>query len=43
MLTSSSEKATAIFKKFQNIDRHIQFKMEHPDDTGSLSLADFKM
>ena len=28
---------------FQNIDRHNQFKIEHPDNTGSLSLLDFKM
>ena len=43
MLTSSSEEATAIFEKFQNIDRHIQLKIEHPDNTGSLSLLDFKI
>ena len=43
MLTSSSEEATAIYEKFQNIDRHIQFKIEHPDNTGSLSLVDFKI
>ena len=42
MLTSSSEEATDIYEKFQNIDRHIQFKIEHPDNTGSLSLLDFK-
>ena len=27
----------------QNIDRHIQFKIEPPDNTRSLSLLDFKM
>ena len=43
MLTSSSEEATAIHEKFQNTDRHIQFKIEHPDNTGSLSLLDFKI
>ena len=43
MLTSSSQEATAIYEKFQNIDRHIQCKIEHPDNTGSLSLLDFKM
>ena len=43
MLTSSSEEATAIYKMFQNIYRHIQFKIEHPDNTGSLSFLDFKM
>ena len=41
--TSSSEEATAIYEKFQNIDRHIQFKIEHSDNAGSLSLLDFKM
>ena len=43
MLTSSSEEATAIHEKFQNIDRHIQFKIEHPDNTGSLSLVNFEI
>ena len=43
MLTSSSKEATAIYEKFQNIDRHIQFKKEHPDNTRSLSLLDFKI
>ena len=43
MLTSSRKEATAIYEKFQNIDRHIQFKIEHPYNTGSLSLLDFKM
>ena len=43
MLTSSSEDATAIYEKFQNIDRHIQFKIDNPDNTGSLTLLDFKM
>ena len=28
MLTSSSEEAMAIYEKFQNIDRHIQFKID---------------
>ena len=41
MLTSSNEEATAIYEKFQN--RHTQFKIENPDNTGSLSLLDFKM
>ena len=35
MLISSSEEATDIYEKFQNIDRHIHFKIEHPDNTGS--------
>ena len=43
MLTSSCEETTSIYEKFQNIDRHIQFKIEHLDNTGSLSLLDFKM
>ena len=43
MVRSSSEEATAIFEKFQNIDRHVQFKIEHPNNTGSPSLFDFKM
>ena len=43
MLTSSSEEATTIYEKLQNIDRHIQFKIEHPDNRGSLSLLDFKI
>ena len=43
MLTSSSKKATAIYERFQNIDRHIQFKIEHPDNTGSFLLLDLKM
>ena len=43
MLTSSSEEATAIYEKFQNIDRHIQFKIEHLYNTGSLLLLDFKI
>ena len=43
MMTSSSEEATTIYEKFQTIDRHILFKIEHPDKTGSLSLLDFKM
>ena len=30
MLTSSSEEATAIYEKFQNIDRHIQFHHSGP-------------
>ena len=42
MLTSSSGEANAKYEKFQNIDTHIQFKIEHPDNTGSLSLVDFK-
>ena len=42
MLTSSREEATAI-EKFKNIDRYIQFKIEPSDNTGSLSLLDFKM
>ena len=42
MLTSSSKEATAINEKFQNIERHIQFKKEHPDNTGSPSFLDFK-
>ena len=33
MLTSSSKEANVIYEKFQNIDRHIQFKIEHPDNT----------
>ena len=33
MVTSSSEEATAIYEKFQNIYRQIQFKIEHPDNT----------
>ena len=41
--TSSNEEANAIYKKFKNINTHIQFKIEHPDNTGSLSLLDFKM
>ena len=40
MLTASSEEATAIYGRFQNIYRYIQFKI---DNTGSLSLIDFKM
>ena len=43
MLILSSEEVTTIYEKFQNIDRYIQFKIEHPDNTGSLSLLDFKM
>ena len=43
MLTSSSEKANAIYEEFQNIDTHIQFNIEHPDNTGSQSTQDFKM
>ena len=43
MLTSSQRRTTSIYEKFQNIDRPIQFKLEHPDNTGSLSLLDFKM
>ena len=42
MLTSSSKETTAIYEKFQNIDRCIQFKIEHPDKTRSLSLLDMK-
>ena len=42
-LTSSNEEATAIYEKFQNTDRHIQFKREHPDNTGSLSILDFEI
>ena len=42
MLTSSGE-ATAIYEEFQNIDRHIHFQIEHPDNTGSQSLQDFKI
>ena len=33
----------AKYEKFQNIDRHIQFKIKHPDNTGSLIFLDFKM
>ena len=33
MLTSSCE-ATAIYKRSQNIDRYIQSKIEHRDNTG---------
>ncbi len=36
-------RTTAIYEKFQNIDRPIQFKIEHLDNTGALSLLDFKM
>ena len=43
MLTSSGKEVTAIYKKFQNIDRYIQFKIKHPDNTGSLSLLDFRI
>ena len=43
MLTSSTEEAIAIYEKIPNIDRHIQFKIEYPDNTGSLSLLDFKI
>ena len=43
MLISSSAEATTIYEKFQSIDRHIHFKIEHPDNTGSLSLEDFKI
>ena len=43
MVTSSKEEATKITDKFQNIDSHIQFKIEHPDSTGSLSLLDFRI
>ena len=42
-LISSREEATAIYEKFQNVDRHHQPKIEHPDNTVSLSLLDFKM
>ena len=41
MFTSSGEEA--IYERLQNIERHIQFKIDHPDNTGSLSLLDFKM
>ena len=43
MLTSSSEEATAIYAKFQNIDRHIQLKIETQCYLKVLSLLDFKM
>ena len=43
MFTSSSEEATAIYKKFQIMERHIQFKIEHPDNPGFLPLLDFKI
>ena len=43
MLTSSSEEATVTDEKFFNIDKHIKFKIEHPDNTGFLSLLDFRI
>ena len=43
IITSSSEEATDIYEKFQNIDWYIQFKIEHTDNTGSLLLQDFRM
>ena len=43
MLTSSSEETTAIFEKFQNIDKNIQFKIEHQDNIRSLSFLDFRI
>ena len=42
MWTTSIDEATPIYK-FQNTDRHIQFKREHPDNIESLSLLDFTM
>ena len=41
MLTSSSEEATAMDEKFQNSNRHIQFKVEHPGDSRSLALLEY--
>ena len=38
MLTTSSKEVTAIYEKIQNIDRHIQIKIEHPDNTNSQIL-----
>ena len=43
MGTSSSEEATAIYEKFQNIHRHILFQIEHLHNTGSVSLLNFKI
>ena len=41
MMSTSSKEAT--YEKFQSIDRNIQFNIELPDNTGSLSLLDFKI
>ena len=43
IVTSSEEEAKIIIEKFQNTDSHIQFKAEHPDNTGSLALLDFRL
>ena len=40
LLTSPSEEATTMY---ENIDKHIQFKIEQPDNNGSLSLLGLKM
>ena len=43
ILTLSSEEASAIYEKFQNIDRHIQLKIQHPDNTGFILFLDFRI
>ena len=41
--TPSLKTSIVIYEKFQNIDKHIQFKIERSDNTESLSLLDFKI
>ncbi|XP_014773228.1 uncharacterized protein LOC106871340 [Octopus bimaculoides] len=43
ILTSSHEEADRIFTMFNNMDIKIQFTLEHPNNTGSLSLLDFQL
>ncbi|XP_052831170.1 uncharacterized protein LOC128250360 [Octopus bimaculoides] len=43
ILTTSREEAERIFTTFNNMYMNINFTIEHPDITGSLSLLDFKL
>lgn len=41
--TSSCKGKFRIMTKLNNMDVNIRLTMEHPDDTGSLSMVDFQL
>ena len=43
ILTHSRTEANSIFDTFNNIDSHIEFTIEHPDELGTLPLLDFAL
>ena len=43
ILTSSRDEASNIAEAFSSVDKNIRFDMEHPDNTGTLPILDFRL